>query len=577
MACSFRSFLLAGTAFATMISPVFAAASTPTQDQANIQALQQAVANLNAQVQDLKQARAAQQADSDTSAALADLKRSTSDQYADLNSQISAATTGVNRATVDNGRLQITSANGAFSAALRTLFQYDTAIYSQSSAAKALPTSYAPDLSSGSNFRRVYLGLSGKVFNDWSYNANFDFGGSGGTETPGHIQSVYLEYDGLGPWALRIGAFPPPTNLEDGTASGDTIFLERNSPSDLQRNLAGGDGRDAITLLYTGPTVFGAISYTGDKIGDGAKALAAAGATAAPTFGEQEAVVGRASWLPFAGPDFNWLVGVNGTYIIRPPNSTIGGAANLSTTPGATSRNSISLSDPPELTVDSNGYTLTSTGSLSANHLTQWGVETAVNWDNLYGQAGYYGFEIDRVPVAFATTSGTQIITPTNDNFSAWYAQATWIITGESRLYNYATGAFTPPKVAHPLDLNGGGYGAWELALRYSDTDLNDNALNNASVITAASGTARTYDFYNTVRGGDQHIFTAGINWYPNNVVRFAFNYELIQASKLESGSTQNALTGITATGTAATVPAIPTVNAGQNVSAVALRAQLSL
>ena len=53
------------------------------------------------------------------------------------------------------------------------------------------------------------------------------------------------------------------------------------------------------------------------------------------------------------------------------------------------------------------------------------------------------------------------------------------------------------------------------------------------------------------MRGGDQRIFTAGLNWYPNNVIRFAFNYELIQSSKLQSGSSQNALTGITATGTA--------------------------
>jgi phosphate-selective porin OprO/OprP len=121
-----------------------------------------------------------------------------------------------------------------------------------------------------------------------------------------------------------------------------------------------------------------------------------------------------------------------------------------------------------------------------------------------------------------------------------------------------------------------GGPGAWELALRYSDTDLNDNVANPANVITAASGTARTYDFYNTVRGGDQRIFTAGINWFPNNAIRLAVNYELIQSSKLESGSSQNALTGITATGTATLTPTIPAVSASQNISAVAARVQLS-
>ena len=95
------------------------------------------------------------------------------------------------------------------------------------------------------------------MFGDWSYNFNYDFGGSGGTETPGHIQSVYLQYDGLAPWAFRVGAYPPPANIEDGTGSADTIFLERNSPSNLQRGLAGGDGRDAVTILYAGDRLFG--------------------------------------------------------------------------------------------------------------------------------------------------------------------------------------------------------------------------------------------------------------------------------------------------------------------------------
>jgi phosphate-selective porin OprO/OprP len=579
MQTGLRSLLLTGAALMALSTTVIAAPKDDTN--AKLQALQSAVDNLSSQLQQLKeqqtQTQAQAQVAADSSIALSDLKRSTSDQYTDLNNQIAAAATGQNKASVDNGRLQITSADGRFSAALRILAQFDTGYYSQSQAANALPASYGPQFGSGSNFRRMYLGLSGRVFGDWTYNANFDFGGSGGTETPGHIQSVYIEYDGLAPWGFRVGAFPPPSNLEDSTASGDTIFLERNSPSDLQRNIAGGDGRDAITLLYASPDVFGALSLTGDKIGDGAKALAAAGATVAPNYGEQQGLVGRLSWLPVSGPDAHWLVGVNGTYVIRPPNLTISGTPNLATTPGGTARNTITLSDPPELTFDSNGYNLATTAALAANHVTQWGVETAGNFENFYGQAGYYNFAVDRAPVAFATTSGTQIVTPTNDDFSAWYVQGTWILTGESRNYNPATGAFTPPKVAHPLKLDGtGGSGAWELALRYDDTNLNDQINSTANVITATTAGKSTYDFYNTVRGGDQRIFTAGVNWFPNDAIRFALNYELIQSSKLQSGSSQNALTGITATGTATVVPAIPTVNGGQNLSAVALRAQVS-
>src|ERR1051326_959984 len=392
----------------------------------------------------------------DTAAALADLKRSTSDQYADLNNQIAS----LPKVSVDNGRLTVTSGDGRFSAALRGTFQYDIAYYSQSQAATALPAAYGPDLGSGANFRRVYLGLSGRLFADWSYNLNFDFGGSGGTETPGHVQSVYLSFDALAPWSLRIGAYPPPTSVEDATSAADTLFLERNAPSDLQRNIAGGDGRNAMSLIYADPTIFGALSYTGNKVQDGAKALAAAGAAQAANFDEQQALVGRLSWLAIATPEVKWLVGVNGTYVLKLPDLVANGAPTLAATPGAPARNSITLSANPELTVDSNGTSLANTGALPAGHVSQWGVETAIALPSLYDQAGYYGFAVARSPLAYNrfTASGVSapaVVQPSGNHFSGWYVQAAWALTGESRAYNQGTGAFTPPKPAHPFALNG--------------------------------------------------------------------------------------------------------------------------
>ncbi|HEX4176983.1 MAG TPA: porin [Rhizomicrobium sp.] len=563
---------MTGAALIALAAPALAQTQKPAQNpDPRIGALEQQLHDVEQQLAQIKQS----QADSDTSAAVADLKRSTSDQYIDLNKTVSA----LPRSSIDNGRLQVTSNDGRFSAALRTLIQFDSGYYMQDHAANPMPAAYGNNFSSGSNFRRVYLNLQGRVFGDWSYNANFDFGGSGGTETPGHIQSVYLEYDGLAPWAFRIGAFPPPSSVEDATSAGDTIFLERNAPSDLQRNIAGGDGRDAVSILYATPTVYGALSFTGDKIQTGAKALAAAGASASSTFDEQEAVLGRLSWLPISEEHAHWLIGVNGTYVIKLPEAVAYGLPNLSNTPGATALNSFSFSDPPEFTFDSNGYTLANTGALNANHISQWGVETAGNWRSLYGQAGYYGFEVDRSQIAYATTSGAQVVQPRADHFSGWYLQGTWLLTGEERLYNPGTGAFTPPQVTTPLNFEKGTWGALELAARYSDLDLNDH-INDTANVTIANATGapagtHTYDFYNTVRGGDQRILTLGLNWYPNTVVRFALNYELIQNSKLQSGSSPNPISGVTVATTGAAVP--PTVNGGQNLSAVAIRAQLAL
>ncbi len=517
-------------------------------DQSKIDALESEVQDLSNQVQDLK--------------------RSTSNQYTDEQNQQASAV----RVSIDNGRPTISSADGNFTASIRALSQLDWGYYSQSASAATLPAAYGPDLSSGANFRRVYLGIQGKLFGTWSYNFNYDFGGSGGTETPGHIQSVYLEYDGLAPLAFLVGAFPPPANIEDGTSAGDTIFLERNAPSDLQRNIAGGDGRDAVTILYTGDSVFGAASFTGNKIQDGVKALAAAGATAAPNYGEQLAVLGRLSYLPISTPDAHWLVGVNGTYVIKPPNLVARGVGTLATTPGATALHTITLSDPPELTVDSNGTLLATTGAVAASHVSQWGAETAGNFHNFYGQAGYYGFQLDRSPEAFktftsATASGTSIVQPSNNSFTGWYAQGSWILTGESKGYSPATGAFTPPKPAKPFSFNGDGWGALELAARYSDLNLNSHANDSSNVVTAWTGAStKTYTYYNTVRGGDQRIATVGLNWYPNSTVRFAVDYELIQVTRLQTPA------AVTTAGTVA----LPAINGGQNLQAVALRAQVS-
>lgn len=485
-----------------------------------------------------------------------DLKRSTGDQYTDTQNQQAQLV----KVTLANGRPTFTSADGDFSAAIRALVQFDWAYYSQGAGAKTLPAAYGPDLSSGSNFRRVYLGLQGKLFGVWSYNLNFDFGGSGGTETPGHIQSVYLQYDGLAPWAFRVGAYPPPANIEDGTSSPDTIFLERNSPSNLQRGLAGGDGRDAVTVLYAGERLFGAISYTGGKAQDTA------------VFDEQQAFLGRLSYLVVSSPEAHLLLGVNGTHIFKLPDALPNGTANLGTTPGATALSTVSLADPPELTVDSNGIKLASTGSLPANHLTQWGLEAAGNFESFYAQAGYYGFGVDRAPVAYktytsATASTTTIAHPSNNTFSGWYVQAAWTITGEPRAYNAANGAFTPPKPG--TSVGHGGWGAWELAARYSDLNLNSHALDSASLITNWTGASNaTYTFFNTVRGGDQRIVTVGLNWYASTAIRIALDYQWIDVKRLQTPATVTISSG---------TPVLPSANGGQNLQTIAVRAQFAL
>jgi len=158
-------------------------------------------------------------------------------------------------------------------------------------------------------------------------------------------------------------------------------------------------------------------------------------------------------------------------------------------------------------------------------------------------------------------------VQPSNNSFSGWYVQGSYILTGEAHTYNPATAAFTSPKPAKPFSLKDGTWGAFELAARFSDLNLNSHTADPASVVTNWAGTARTYTYYNTVRGGDQKILTLGINWYLNSAVRLSANYQYIDISRLQAPATV----------TTAATPLLPTVDGGQKLSTVEMRFQLSI
>jgi phosphate-selective porin OprO and OprP len=79
---------------------------------------------------------------------------------------------------------------------------------------------------------------------------------------------------------------------------------------------------------------------------------------------------------------------------------------------------------------------------------------------------------------------------------------------GESRKYIPATGAYGGIIPFDPVNVGGTGWGAWEIAGRYSVMNLNDQ-------IGTVAGIA----------GGQQTIYTAGLNWYVNSNIRFMLNY----------------------------------------------------
>jgi len=406
--------------------------------------------------------------------------------------------------SLDAGRPVLATRDGRFNANLLAVMQFDVANYFQPAAGPpatdlrrggaATDTAHARRLADGTNFRRARIGIGGKAFGDFEYTALFDFGGAG-VEDNGHVQELWLQYSGLKPAHIRAGAFPPFIGLEDAGSTNGMLFLERPASADIARGLAGGDFREAGQVTINTGRLFASGAVTGRLVNT-------VGASAMQPYGSQQGFVGRLAALPYRDDDTLVHVGVHGSYVGHPADNGGPDAA-----PG-TPRSAIQLRERPELRVD--GTRLIDTGAVSAAHAYTVGAELAAQHKNLMIQAEYEHIGITRDASAISDPS-----------FHGFYVEGSWLITGQTRRFSTGNYAFDGPKVG-VFDPHANQWGAWELALRYADTNLNYHA-----------GSAGTAPAAEAIRGGDQRIITAGVNWYLNPVMRIMLDYQHVRISRL--------------------------------------------
>ena len=499
---AWKSTLLSTVAVVALALP--GAASARDSSAARVKALEAEVAELKAAVAELKAQHDAEHAAPAPVAApnpqQAEEIESLRAQVADLKTataaQVSALRTDARSTTVSlaGGKPTIATSDGRFSATLHGVMQLDTAKYFQKD---HLPTQVtARDLSGGANFRRARIGVDGKLYGSFDYNILFDFGG-GGAEDAGRVQEMWVQYSGLKPLRFRVGSFAPPLGLEDAASTNGALLPERPAVADVARNLAGGDTRIGGGVIGNGDHWFASAIWTGPLV----QSLNS-GATAfnAPIFDEQQGYALRAAATPLYGVDWLIHVGANASVVTQPTD--LG--------PAAAARYALQLRERPELRVD--GTRLVDTGQIDAKGAQALGLELAAQKQNLTIQGEYFDIRLDRRNPAAGVT---------DPKFSGWYLEAGWVLTGERRKYNTATAAFDAPPVDKPFDPAKGVWGAWELAARYSTLDLN-YAENSA--LTA-----------NRVRGGQQDIWSAGVNWFPNPAGKFMLDYSKVSIERLNA------------------------------------------
>src|SRR4051794_3738849 len=362
-------------------------------------------------------------------------------------------------------------------------------------------------LDDGVNVRRARIGVVGKFLGDWNYALIYDFGGSsdgfGGTASAGGtsvgflpggalsgVENAYLSYTGLKPFggkmAIEGGIMDLPYTLDEATSSNDIMFMERASAGIVATSIAAGDFRSAIGTRWYNDVFWAGAYVTGPATG----AIHSASSVAPNGTTEQYGAVARVAGQVVSGKDYSVHLGGNAEWLIQPARNLVTGAQT------------VTLTDRPELRIDPTA--LATTGAIAnASGAQVYSVEAAATYGPLILQGEYFWYNIDR-----SANTGLPPLGAPSLKFQGGYAQAGYVLTGESRSYNAANAAYGGVKPAHPFSLEGGGWGAWEIAGRFSTIDLNDQ-------LGTATGIA----------GGRQTVYTAALNWYVNGNVRFMLDY----------------------------------------------------
>lgn len=304
------------------------------------------------------------------------------------------------------------------------------------------------DWFNGNEFRRAYLSAKGKIGKNLSYKTEFEFAGS----KIGY-RDVYIKYDGGKYGSLAVGSMAEATGLNMSTSSKYITFAERSMLTAFQNfrwqsgihysNYHLFDGKATLQMALTG---------NGDHDGGFKDAFLEKGMN----------FTARVTTTLMNDKESHKLVHLGVNYDSRPgknvefrPENHMGSKVNL-------------------------GFD----ASEARNDL---GFELATTFGPLSVQGEY-------------KIHNNELLTETY-SVNTYYAFVSYFITGEHRPYKKGTFGRVKPK----KDVDNGGFGAIEIAARYSAVDNSD---------------------FNTTGNLDQvNNLTFGINWYLNSHTRLMYNY----------------------------------------------------
>jgi phosphate-selective porin OprO/OprP len=161
----------------------------------------------------------------------------------------------------------------------------------------------------------------------------------------------------------------------------------------------------------------------------------------------------------------------------------------------------------------------------NADNLNLFGAEAALVYGPFSLQTEYMGASLNPEgatgisPSTFGTLSNAE----STVCFNAWYLQASYFLTGEHRPYDPEAGAFDRVRPLKNFRENGG-WGAVEVATRYSYLDLDEENLATFS-LGDIDGNGLLTGSPDIASRGEYNLWTLGLNWYLNPNTRVSAEY----------------------------------------------------
>jgi phosphate-selective porin OprO/OprP len=312
------------------------------------------------------------------------------------------------------------------------------------------------ELTDGSEVRRARLYVGGTIYRDMDFKLQLEFAGGDVDMEDAYLQFKHLPLVGN----IRIGHMKEPLGLEATTSSRFTTFMERALPSAFHPGhnagiMAFNHAFDERMTWSTG------LFYETDDYGDAERDGGYSFAT-------------RITALPWYEDDGAKLLHIGGGYNLR----------------DAADDNTLRFRSRPEAHFTQR---FTDTGSFKADLAHIFNAESALVYGPFALQGEYYGTSV--------TGADDSIGSPF---FNGFYVQASYFLTGEHRNYDRKKGVFDRLH-PHRNFREDGGWGAWEVAARYSFLDLQ---------VAGLPDTARKLE-----------DITLGVNWYLNPNMRIMGNY----------------------------------------------------